>query len=399
MNKNQRNETYIGLMSGTSADGIDVAIVEFKFSDRHPDKLCYRDICPLFFKTYPYPKKIKKELLNIFKDPKKHKSRIIKLDNVLGKLFGQAVNRALKSSKINKNTIKAIGSHGQTVWHKPYGKNPFSLQIGNPKIINKLTSLPVIYNFREKDIKAGGQGAPLTPFLDWFLFKKQKKNIILVNLGGISNITFIPKDGSIKKVIGFDTGPANMLIDIAMRYYFKKDYDKNGLIASKGKINENILKKLLSHPYFKKKPPKSTGHEDFGPSYFKKIKSLFRKLKKEDIIATLTAFTSYSIFYQLPHIDNHIVAAGFSLRKPHGASQIIFTGGGAKNKTMIKIFNNLLWGHEIKTFDQLKLPFSSDAKEAVLIALLAYCYTKNIPSNIPSVTGAKKPIVLGEKLN
>lgn len=238
---------------------------------------------------------------------------------------------------------------------------------------------------------AGGQGAPLTPFLDWFLFKNKKKNMVLINIGGISNITFIPKDGSIKKVIGFDTGPGNMLIDQAMRYYYKKNYDNNGFTASKGTINHQILNKLLSHKYFLKKPPKSTGHEDFGGNYFNMIKKYFYGLKKKDIIVTLTAFTSYSILQQIKNIliNNKV-------------KEIVFSGGGAKNNTILNIFKNLLGENnlkiKLKTFDQLNLPFSSDAKEAVLIALLAYCYINKIPSNIPSVTGSKKRVILGNDI-
>lgn len=364
-----RNQYVIGLNSGTSFDGIDVALVKFKKNDLRP---IFVDgiVCE-------YPKKIKEQIRKLIRAGRDLPlQKTSKLDELLGNLFANAALKIIKKHRLKKEDILLIGSHGQTIYHKPKVK---SVQIGNGKIIAKKTTIKTINNFREADIKAGGEGAPLMPFLDQLCFGKTKKGIITLNIGGIANITVTGKG---IKPIAFDTGPGNALIDLTIKRYFKKDFDKDGSLARKGEIYYESIEPALKDSYFRKKPPKSTGKEYFNQQFIDKYFSQIKK--KEDLISTLTFFTAYTVKYSL---ERYVFPK-------HKISEIVVSGGGLKNKTMISFFKKILPDINITSSDKYGL--SSKYKEAILFALLGYTCLKQIPNNIPSCTGARKKTVTGK---
>jgi len=363
----------IGLNSGTSFDSIDVALVKFKKND----------LRPIFVNgiSCNYSNRIKEQIRELitlsagasynFKSKK-----ILRLDSLLGNLFANAALKIIKKHKLKKEDILLIGSHGQTIYHEPKIK---SVQIGSANVIAKKTGIKTINNFREADIKAGGEGAPLMPFLDQICFGERKKGIITLNIGGIANITVTGKG---IKPIAFDTGPGNALIDLIAKKDFKKDFDKNGNFAKKGKVQHKFIEGAIKDPYFRKNPPKSTGKEYFNQHFINKHFSKIKK--KEDLISTLTFFTAYSIKYSLEK---------FVFPK-HKISEIVISGGGIKNKTLITFLKKLLPSVKIISSDKYGLP--SKYKEAILFALLGYTCLKQIPNNIPSCTGARKKVVTGK---
>src|SRR3989338_8043083 len=313
----------VGLMSGTSADGIDAALVEIKdvgrgFSLALKVKL-------ISFKKFPFPKDLR-ELIHKVSTPEYGRVDLVcRLNFLLGGLFAKAAIGVVKKSGYKMKDIDLIGSHGQTIYHMPDGKPPSTLQIGEPSVIAERTGVTTIADFRTMDIAAGGIGAPPTPFAHYILFKKKGKGVAVNNIGGISNVTFIPADGDINNVIAFDTGPGNMLIDSIVQIITKgrMGYDRGGKIANRGEDNERLLNKLMKHPFIKKRPPKSTGREEFGYNEALKFYKLAKRnrLSDEDIVATITRFTAKSIG------ENY---KRFILCK-HDVSEVIICGGGAKN--------------------------------------------------------------------
>ncbi len=367
-----RSNYVIGLNSGTSFDGIDVALVKFKKNDLRP---IFVDgiVCE-------YPKKIKEQIRELIASAGSihnlSPQKISKLDISLGNLFANTALQIIKKRGLKKEDILLIGSHGQTIYHKPRVK---SVQIGNGKIIAKRTDIKTINDFREADIKAGGEGAPLMPFLDQVCFGKTKKGIITLNIGGIANITATGKN---IKPIAFDTGPGNALIDLVTRKYFNTDFDRDGLIAKKGNVIFKYIKKAALDPYFRISPPKSTGKEYFNQQFIDRYFSQIKK--KRDLISTLTFFTAYTIKYSLEK---------YVFRK-HKISEIVISGGGLKNKTLVSFLKKILPRINITSSDKYGLP--SKYKEAILFALLGYTCLKQIPNNIPSCTGARKKTVTGK---
>jgi len=359
----------IGLMSGTSADGVDAAVVDIKNNK----------VELLAFDTFAYQPAIRKNILEMGEQKICRPADISSLNFLLGEVFADAVIKLCRKNKINLKTIDLIGSHGQTIYHNPEGKIHSTLQIGEPSIIAYKTGITTVADFRPKDMAAGGQGAPLVPFADYFLFKSGK-NRAIQNIGGIANVTFLPANCKPQDIIAFDTGPGNMIIDrlVFLATKGKKNFDKDGKIAAKGKINIKILNQMLAHNYFRKKPPKSTGRELFGREYTDKF---YRKLSNEDIIATATAFTVVSI------------TEAYKKFLPKMPDEIILCGGGVRNKTLVKMLRQNINSKILFTDD---FGINSDAKEAVSFAILAYATIKGIANNIPSATGAKQSVVLGK---
>lgn len=375
-----KSKYVIGLNSGTSFDGIDVALVKFQEGSLKPK------FVDGF--VYEYPRSVKEKIRRLTAGEvpgprvlvvQPRLREISQLNFLLGDLFADAAIKIIKKNKLKYENILLIASHGQTIFHDP-GKS--TLQIGEPSIIAQRTGIKTISNFREADIAAGGQGAPLMPFLDWVVFGCRRgpgtpPTRALLNIGGISNVTII---GNNIQPIAFDIGPGNALIDLISQKYFKKDFDKDGKLAAKGKINFKLVEKALKDPYFKKKPPKSTGKEYFNEGFIKKYFSV-GAYRGTPLIATVTYLTAKTIVESL---------------KKYNVNEIVISGGGIKNKILMKHLKNFLPDIKITISDKYGLPWKY--KEAMLFALLGYTCYKNIPNNIPSCTGAKKKIILGKMI-
>jgi anhydro-N-acetylmuramic acid kinase len=371
-----------GLMSGTSADGIDVAIIDF---DGRAVKL-------IAFGMIPYSEKIRKSIFELFSPATSHVDNICHMNFVLGELFTDALIGLAQKSKIALDSIDLIGSHGQTIFHIPEprkfdGKSIRStLQIGESSIIAERTGVTTIADFRPRDIAAGGEGAPLVPFADYLLFSDKKKNRALQNIGGIANMTWLPAGGEADDLLAFDTGPGNMIIDrvTSLVTNGRKKFDAGGSLAARGKVNDKLLAELMKNPYFRRTPPKSTGRELFGLQFTDSLykKSIRLRISPMDILATVTAFTARSI-------------ADASRRYlPAKIDEMILCGGGSWNETLIKFLRAEL--PKTKVAPMSEFGIDPDAKEAISFAILAYATIKGVPNNMPSATGAKKRVVLGK---
>src|SRR5574344_181832 len=367
--------TAIGLMSGTSIDGIDAALVKI-----------YDDLSFEFLGGYSlaYPSEVRTKILDIANNNADTKD-ICFMDFVIGQLFAKCVNEFISNSKLKKDDIDIIATHGQTVFHQPEimeiggVKTGSTLQLGNISVISELTGITTIGDFRSKDIAQGGQGAPLVPFADELIFKKDIPRAIQ-NIGGIGNVTVLSKDCD---TFAFDTGVGNMLIDYFCQKLFDIPFDKNGEIAQKGVIDENWLNYLLNEPYYKKIPPKSTGRELFNNVYAEKILEKAPQ-KNEDIIATVTALTAKTI----ADAYNNFVFPKTSIK------EVVLGGGGAYNQQIIRLLRQYLSkGIVIKTHKDFGI--NDKFKEAIAFALLGYCTIKHKYNNLPKCTGAKKPVVMG----
>jgi anhydro-N-acetylmuramic acid kinase len=372
----------IGLMSGTSIDGIDAALVEFCEKDDFNLKL-------INFINFNYSEKQKNEILELCSE-KGTVDKICKMNVVIGELFASAVMELCKKSSFDINKVDFISSHGQTIYHDVNSEIKSTLQIGSGEIIAERTGVTVVNNFRMRDIAAGGEGAPLIPFFDYIMFKSEKKNIVLQNIGGIGNYTYL-KAGCVENEIeGSDTGPGNMIIDGLISILTKNEltYDKNGEWAKKGNVDKKLLKKLMENPFFEKKTPKTTGRELFGIQYCQKILNdieFTENFTKYDLIATVTSFTAYSIIYTYKTFIKGDI------------DEIIISGGGSYNPVLINYIKSYskkyLKNAEVFTLEEKGM--SSNAKEAIAFALLGYYTLKGKTNNVPSVTGANKKVVMG----
>lgn len=370
----------VGLMSGTSLDGIDAVLAQITGSGLNTK------IKQIEFITLEIPEDVKKEIRDCCVEEKSSVDLICSLNFKIGYLFSKAVKEVCKKADFNIENLDFIASHGQTIFHIPRGyKNfiPSTLQIGEPAVIAYETNTKVISNFRTMDMAAGGEGAPLVPFSEFLLYGNNNKNIALQNIGGIGNVTIIPNTCNIDDVFAFDTGPGNMIIDEVCQRLFDKKYDDNGNFASKGKINIDMLNELMNHEYINQAPPKSTGREVFGQVYVDNMLNKYSYLNKYDIIATVTMFTARTISdnykkFVLPKVD---------------IDSLIVGGGGAHNNTLMGYLKELLPGIDVLTQDQYG--YSSDAKEALAFVILGNETLNNSFSNVVSATGAKNKVVLG----
>ncbi len=372
-----------GLMSGTSLDGIDVALVEI--SGEGFDQA----IQPLAAVSVPYPRDVREAILGI-SNSSTHTSRISQMNFLLGKLFGDAVVEACRRSDIPLEKLDLIGSHGQTIYHQGSASALLghevasTLQIGEPAVIAERTGVRVVADFRTADMAAGGQGAPLVPYVDYLLFHDQRLGRVALNIGGIANLSAIPAAAGPEQVIAFDTGPGNMLIDALIALVSKgtKIFDEDGKLASSGTVNRPLLEELMELPYLRQKPPKSVGREQFGADF---VADLLKKgLAPPDLVATVTAFTASSIADAI----QRFVAPVMKL------DQVIVSGGGARNPRIMSGLKDLLPGTEILTSNEFGI--DPDAKEAIAFAVLAYESYHGRPANLPSATGARRSCVLGK---
>ncbi len=371
-----------GLMSGTSADGVDTAIVDISGND----------VRVLAFQTYPYTSQRRIRIFALCDPETSRVNDICHMNFVLGEIFAQALLALCKKSGISPDSIDLIGSHGQTIYHNPTGRRftgrkiRSTLQIGEPSVIAQRTGITTVADFRPRDIAAGGQGAPLVPYADFFLFQNKRISRAVQNIGGIANVTFLPAGGKIDDVIAFDTGPGNMIIDriIQLATGGKTKYDRNGRRAAKGSVNSALLKKLLKKPFYRRRPPKTTGREAFGACFADELykNEQAKGLWTDDLLATATALTATTI------------ADAYRRHLPAMPDEMILCGGGAKNATLVKMLHRQLAGVKILRTDDFGV--DCDAKEAVSFAILAHATIKGMAGNVPSATGASEPVILGK---
>lgn len=366
-------------------DGIDSALVKIKNSGIRTE------IELINFQTFPYPDQLRDELLEISQPEQGTIVKICRLNFVVGEYFADAVVEICRLSNVALSQVDLIGSHGQTIHHLPDEISAFNkvirstLQIGEPSVIANRTGCNTVANFRSADMALGGQGAPLVPYFDYLLFHSDDLNRVILNIGGIANITILKKKSTVVDVLAYDTGPGNMVINALMNRFYNKNYDEAGLTALKGKISEELLSILLQHPFFNKPIPKSTGREEFGRLFIEQIlaKSNKFKLKPEDIIATVTELTACTIADSLK----------FSPLSIEDVDELIISGGGVHNQAIVDSLTKYFYNSKILRTDDFTIP--GDAKEAICFAVLANETIAGNPANLPSVTGASRPTILG----
>lgn len=361
-------DLYIGLMSGTSADGIDVALVDFA---QQPQ---------LIAATYtPYSKELRQEILALCKRGEDEIKRLGELDILLGRTFAGSIKDLLAQQSITPSAIKAIGSHGQTIRHSPHHPNRFTMQIGDPNTIAAETGIITIADFRRKDMALGGQGAPLVPAFHQQVFASQETNRAIVNIGGIANVTLLKQNSA--EVIGYDTGPGNVLMDTWIFSQQNKPHDQDGEWAAQGNIQHDLLKNWLDDAYFSMDAPKSTGREYFNADWLQtQLSQCNKNFSPQDIQATLTELTAASIVREI--------------KKYFTQGELFICGGGANNKHLMLRLQKLAAPHFNVHSTQL-LGIHPDWVEAIAFAWLAKQTANQQTSNLPSVTGAKKASVLG----
>ena len=371
----------IGLMSGTSVDGVDVAIVDIKGA---PPDLQWS---LLHFTTIPYEAEIRDFILEVMDPESGTVDRVCELHAKLGQVFAEAVLAGIAEANLRPEDIALIGSHGQTVWHAPEANPPATLQLGEAAYIVERTGIPVVSNFRSRDMAVGGQGAPLVAYVDVLLLTHETRVRAAQNIGGIANVTFLPpRSRRDLEPFAFDTGPGNALIDLAAARATDGAwrYDRDGMLAAAGQVDEEFLNELLAHPYFRRYPPKSTGRETFGREFFDYVwhRARARGLTKVDVVSTLTAFTARSI------------AHAYRDFLPVFPKEVIVSGGGVYNPVLMDMLRDLLAPARVVVSDDVGIP--ADAKEAVAFAILAYETWHGRPGNLPMATGARRRVILGQ---
>ena len=374
----------VGLMSGTSADGIDAVVAKLSGTGRGLRARILAHVHKAFAPA------LRQQILRVCLEGRV--GEICELNFVLGEHFARAALAAMRKARLKPSEITAIASHGQTIHHLPNARTPSTLQIGEAAVIAARTGILTVTDFRVADMAAGGQGAPLVPYADWALLTDEHRPRIVQNIGGIANLTFLAPRAKIEEVLAFDTGPGNMLIDAAMNAFTggKRSYDRAGEWAARGRVSEPLVKQLMRHPFISSHPPKTSGREEFGAPFLDRVLGISRRLRlsKYDIIATLTAFTAASIArayerFVFPRLN----------RKVRNQVQVILGGGGAKNPTLRRMLRDRIGQAELLTHKQLGIPNS--AKEALAFAILAHETLQGKPSNVPSATGAKRAALLG----
>jgi len=369
----------IGLMSGTSLDGIDAAVVEFP----HDDGASWR---VLAYSTTPFSTEQRERIHTAILHG--NAASLCRLHADLGEWFAAAALQACSAADLAPVDIDAIGSHGQTLWHEPpaAGLRGATLQLGCPATIAERTGIPVVSDFRARDVAAGGEGAPLVPWVDRFLFAHPDKRRVLQNIGGIANLTWVPRRGEAAPLLAFDSGPGNVLINAAVEIASegRETYDVDGRRAARGTIDTRLLAELMAHPYYERNPPKSTGRELFGKPYVADVVKRYPGVRNDwdALIATVTALTARTV---TDAIKRWVL--------DHGVDELIVTGGGARNPTLIKLIRQEL--EDIPVLDGAVLGVDPDAKEAVAFATLAWAHLRDLPANVPEATGAQGPRVLG----
>lgn len=377
---NKKSRIVIGVLSGTSVDGVDTVLLKVRGNGINIK------IDVLDFESYPIKKGLKEFILKCSSINNGNAEDICKLNFLVGHLFAQSIKKFISRNNLLTKDIDLIGSHGQTIYHYPFNQKLFSfntkstLQVGDISVISNQTGITTVGDFRTADVSVNGDGAPLVPYLDYILFSSRTFNRVLVNIGGISNVTFLKRTGKQDDVTAFDSGPGNMMIDYLTKKFFNKKYDKDGRISSKGKINPELFKLICSKDrFYKKNPPKSTGREYYSEKFIEDILRTSGKILPEDIIATFTYFTAYTIYHNV---------------KKFRADELIISGGGARNRTLMNYIKDLFKNAKVKLMDMNGI--NPDNKEAVLFAVLANELISGNKSNMPSVSGSDRKVFLGK---
>lgn len=375
-----RPRRIVGLMSGTSLDGIDAALIEVDGG------IPFTALRVLGFFTRPYTPEERARLMALVQEQVSLPA-LTAAQAWLGGIFADAALAVIAQAGLTTGAVDAVASHGQTVWHiPPTADTPgATLQLGEPCVIAERTGLLTVANFRARDMAAGGQGAPLVPFADYLLFRNDEQSVAVQNIGGIANVTYLPRGAALEQVVAFDTGPGNMIIDelVALHTQGRQRYDEDGRLAARGTVQPALLDRLMSAPYFTQPPPKSTGRELFGAAFTRRLWDDCRALPFPDLLATATAFTAESI-----------ARAYLEYLLPLGPlDEVILGGGGSHNPTLRAMLAARLPGVRLCTHDDYGI--SNDAKEAIAFALLGHATLCGVPANLPSVTGAARPVVLG----
>jgi len=372
-----------GLMSGTSLDGIDAVLLEVEGDD--PEKLRWEVRAS---RTIPYRPDRRSRLRDALADSGPRELALV--HTRLGEWFAHAFLRLLDDAGVAREDVTALGSHGQTIWHEPpeAERRGTSFQLGDPATLAERTGIPVVSDFRSRDVAAGGHGAPLVPWADWVFFREEGKGRALQNLGGMGNVTYLPRNGGRDGIRAFDTGPGVALLDGAARWASagSEPWDRDGRRAGKGTVREDVLAQLLEDEFFDRKPPRSTGRERFGEGFLRGVVGRFNPSGPEDwndVLATLTALTARSV-----------VRSYRDFLPSDGIDEVILTGGGARNPTLVRFLEQALAPRPVRV-GASALGMDPDAREAAAFALLAWAHLEGIPGNLPTATGASGPRVLG----
>lgn len=366
-------------MSGTSLDGIDVAIVDIS------RKRGGVRVKPVAFHSTPYPKLVREAILGV-SNTMTHTATIARLSFLLGELYGDAIIDTCRRRKVPLDSVVLAGMHGQTIFHEAepveyLGHRVVStMQIGESAVVAERTGLWVVSNFRERDMAVGGKGAPLVPNVDFLLFRNRRVGRVALNIGGIANISVIPAGATREDVIGFDTGPGNMIIDALVSQCTggAENFDRDGRIARSAKVHPRMLEAMLSDPYFKLAPPKACGREQFGREFVSGL--IATGLPIPDLIATATEMTARTVACAIGQFK--------------GVREVIASGGGVHNRWMMRRLRELLPSHKIVTSAEYGI--DPDAKEAIAFAILAHEFVQRRPGNLPSATGARRAVLLGK---
>jgi anhydro-N-acetylmuramic acid kinase len=379
----------VGLMAGTSLDGVDAALVEISGAPERPK------VRALAFITTAYPGDLRNRLFQAASGGPLTASELGALHYQVGEAFAQAAIKVCKRGKIDARDLTVIASHGQTIFHQGRGggqTRACTLQIGEAALIAEFTGAPVVADFRAADVAAGGEGAPLVPMVDYLLLRDRRQGTVALNIGGIANVTIIPAGAPPEQVFGFDTGPGNMVLDGLVRHFTrgKDQYDAEGRFAAKGRLLDSVLHGALSDPFFARRPPKSAGREQFG-DHFLTDHFLGRPRDcLEDLVRTATELTARSIATALDRFVFGSLAPGSKLHR------LVISGGGTHNKALMERIGALIPSLSLHRSDDFGLP--ADAKEAIAFAVLGERTLRGLPGNLPGVTGATRPVVLGKLL-
>jgi anhydro-N-acetylmuramic acid kinase len=396
-----------GVMSGTSADGINVALVRFasrraKAPNSHRSQRS--DFTLLEHAEYPFPDPVRRAILGMMNAELARVADLARMNFLLGELYAEAVAKTARGHRVK---LDLVGCHGQTLYHQGVTerflgrKLAATWQTGEGAIMAARLGVPVVSDFRPADIAAGGQGAPLVPFLDYLLYRDRRVDRIAQNIGGIANLTAIPADASLQQATAFDTGPGNMVIDAVMEELFGRRYDHDGKTAAAGRVLDEVVSRLVRTSFFRQKPPRTAGREEFGREYVVRFLQICQGASKPDMVATATALTARSIAnaiqrFVLPRFSTPRKAERHPREAKHPMHQMIVSGGGAKNPTLMAMLREKIapLGIGLHFSDEFGVP--AEAKEAVAFALLAHETWHRRPGNVPSATGARRAAILGK---
>ena len=373
----------LGLMSGTSMDGVDCAIVDVR-----PGRFTLR-ITLLAYRTRPYPPVLREQILSLLRTGTVE--TVCRLHVAVGEMFARVANQTIRQAKLSAQDIAVIGSHGQTVWHSPkrvsmpgVGSVRSSLQIGDPSVIAERTGITTVADFRARDLAAGGEGAPLTPYVHHHVFQSRKTSRLIVNLGGIANVTWLPRGGGLQDVVACDVGPCNLLLDglMAQATQGQQSIDQNGALAARGREQDVLVQALLRHPFMARRPPKSTGREEFGERYIRRVRQVATRhnLSLDDTLASSCAGIARAIRRSGQWVSQAV-------------DEVIAGGGGVRNRGLLGALKREFGPDRVLSMEQAGV--KSQALEAMAFAVLAHETVRGVPANLPWVTGAASPVVLG----